>query len=100
MLQALRKLFGSKHERDIRVLRPLVGEINGHCEQLKALSDDELRAKTGEFRGRLQQELKETEEQLAALRAQLVPDLEGPARLRAQTPGCSSTTPSRQRRKD
>src|SRR5512135_2993344 len=80
MLQALRKLFGSKHERDIRSIKPIVQEINTHCERLKDLSDDELRAKTGEFRGRLQAELKETMEQLAELRAQLVPDLEGPAR--------------------
>jgi preprotein translocase subunit SecA len=80
MLQALRKLFGSKHERDVRAIQPIVGEINRHCEQLKDLSDDELRAKTGEFRARLQEELKPTADQLAALRAELVPDLEGPAR--------------------
>jgi preprotein translocase subunit SecA len=80
MLQALKKLFGSKHERDIRVVRPLVEEINGHFEGLKTLTDDELRAKTGEFRARLREELKETTDQLAEARAQLLPDLEGPAR--------------------
>jgi preprotein translocase subunit SecA len=80
MLQAIRKLFPSKHERDIRAIRPIAEEINRHCEELKNLSDEQLRAKTDEFRARLQEELKQTSDQLATLRAELVPDLEGPAR--------------------
>jgi preprotein translocase subunit SecA len=82
MLKALRSIFGSKHEKDVKALRPLVEEINRHFEQLSGLSDDELKAKTVEFRARLTEALKETEDQLTALKAQLTPDLEGPQRER------------------
>jgi len=82
MLKALKKLFPGKHEKDVKALRPAVAEINRFYEEFQSLSDDELRAKTGEFRAKIQEELKETEEQLAALRGQLHPDLEGPARER------------------
>jgi len=82
MLKALRSIFGSKHEKDVKALRPLVEEINRHFEQLSGLSDDELKAKTVEFRARLTEALKEAEDQLTALKAQLTPDLEGPQRER------------------
>jgi preprotein translocase subunit SecA len=82
MLKALRRLFGSKHERDVKELSPLVAEINGHYEKLQALSDEQLRAKTEEFRGRLREALRENETRLAELRAKLVPDLEGVERER------------------
>jgi preprotein translocase subunit SecA len=51
--RALRRVFGTKHERDLRVLSPLVAEINAEFEALASLSDEELRAKTDEFRRRL-----------------------------------------------
>ncbi len=47
------KLFGSSNERRIRRLHPLVDQINGLEDGIAALSDDELKAKTDEFRQRL-----------------------------------------------
>ena len=47
------RIFGTKHDRDIKKISPLVTEINGHFETLAPLSDDELRAKTDEFKQRL-----------------------------------------------
>ena len=82
MLGALRKLFGGKHEKDVRVLRPAVEEINQHYEEYQRLSDEELRGKTAEFRARIAEGIKETEEKLAALRVQLTPDTEGAERER------------------
>jgi len=49
----LKSIFGSKHERDVKRVTPVVGEINGHFEALAAVSDEELRAKTAEFKGRI-----------------------------------------------
>ncbi len=46
--------FGTKHERDIKKLRPLIGRINDLETAMKALSADEMRAKTTEFRGRIE----------------------------------------------
>ncbi len=49
------KLFGTKRARDVKKLRPFVDAINKFDEQYKALSDDELRAKTQEFKARLKE---------------------------------------------
>ena len=80
MLSALKKLFGSKHERDVKAVRPLVDEINACCEDLQGLSDDELRAKTEEFRARIREAVKETEDRIAALRLQVQEELDGAQR--------------------
>ena len=82
MLDVLKKLFGSKHETDVKALRPLVEVINGYCEQYKGLTDEELRAKTTEFRGRIQEALKDVEEKLAGLRSELEKDIDPAARER------------------
>ncbi len=53
--QALAKVFGSKHERDIKRMQPVVEAISTLEPEIEALSDDELRAKTAEFRQQLEQ---------------------------------------------
>ena len=80
MLQVLKKLFGSKYEKDVRAVLPIVDEINQHAEELKSLSDEELRAKTEEFRGRIQEGLKEVEEKIAGVREKLKEDMESAQR--------------------
>ncbi len=82
MLGVLKKLFGSKHEKDVRALRPIVDEINAIYAEYGKLSDDELRGKTAEFRARIQEALKETDEALAGKRSELLTDMEPPARER------------------
>jgi preprotein translocase subunit SecA len=49
----LTKIFGSQHEREVKKLLPVVAAINEMEPQIKRLSDDELRAKTAEFRTQL-----------------------------------------------
>src|SRR5213595_1585916 len=49
----LTKVIGSANEREIKRLRPRVAEISALEPQIAALSDDQLRAKTVEFRQRL-----------------------------------------------
>jgi preprotein translocase subunit SecA len=46
-------VLGSKHDREVKKLDPVVDEINRFASEYEALSDDELRAKTAEFKGRL-----------------------------------------------
>ena len=46
-------LFGTKRARDVKKLRPIVRRINELDEQYKSLSDDELKAKTPEFKERV-----------------------------------------------
>ena len=49
-----RKLFGSKNERDLKKLEPLVRAINEFEPKIKALSNEALKAKTIEFRENLE----------------------------------------------
>jgi preprotein translocase subunit SecA len=50
----LTKIFGSQHEREVKKMLPTVAAINEMEPQIKALSDEELRAKTAEFRSQLE----------------------------------------------
>ncbi|MBI3987267.1 MAG: preprotein translocase subunit SecA, partial [Lentisphaerae bacterium] len=47
------RIFGSKNERDIKRMRPMVARINEFEEQYQKLSDAEVRAKTAEFKDRV-----------------------------------------------
>ncbi len=49
----LAKIFGTKHEREVKKLRPWVEAINSREPSLQKLSDVELAAKTAEFKQRL-----------------------------------------------
>ena len=53
--KTITKVFGSKHDRDLKRLRPLVDGINALEPELEALTDDQLRARTVEARARLDQ---------------------------------------------
>src|ERR1041384_1845705 len=47
------KIFGSRNQRELRKLQPIVERINSLEPTFKAKTDDELRAMTGEFKRRL-----------------------------------------------
>jgi preprotein translocase subunit SecA len=49
----LRKIFGTKHDREMKRLQPVVDAVNALEPGLKKLSNDELRARTADFRSRL-----------------------------------------------
>ncbi len=51
----LQKIFGSKNERELNRLKPLIRAINELEPAVAQLSDGQLQAKTGEFRERLAQ---------------------------------------------
>ena len=55
MLNLITKIVGSKNDREIKRIRPYVDEINGLEPQYQKFTDGELRAKTDEFRQRLQE---------------------------------------------
>ncbi|MGL9719462.1 preprotein translocase subunit SecA [Symbiopectobacterium sp.] len=50
----LTKVFGSRNDRTLRRMRKVVDVINRMEPAIEALSDDELKAKTAEFRARLE----------------------------------------------
>src|SRR5437868_8009375 len=75
MLKFIEKIFGSKRTKDVENLLPLVDQINEIYAGLASLSDDELRAKTEEFRGRIHDAIGEMEDELAELRERLKEDV-------------------------
>ena len=60
MLKLIKKLFGDKHEKDLKVLWPIVEEINSYYETIKNLTNDELKNKTNEFKEKIQAHTEET----------------------------------------
>ena len=73
MLKTLQKIFGgNSNERELKKLWPVVDEINEHAERLQHVTDDELRAKTDEFKARIRQAAAPVEAEQADVRAQLL----------------------------
>ena len=57
--KALTKVFGTANERLIKRLMPIVALINALEDDTKKLTDEELRAKTVEFRARIAERVAE-----------------------------------------
>jgi preprotein translocase subunit SecA len=51
----LTKIFGTAHDRDMKVIRPYVDKINALEPTMKSLTDEQLKAKTVEFKEKLDQ---------------------------------------------
>ena len=66
MLGFLSKIFGgSKSEKDVQKIQPLVGQINAFFQQFQTLSNDQLRGKTSEFRARIREQLSYIDAQIS-----------------------------------
>jgi len=71
MFKFLSGLFGgSKSEKDVKAISPLVEIINNHFQSYHSLSNDQLRGKTAEFRSRIKEHLVEIENNIKALNEQ------------------------------
>lgn len=75
MFNFLKKIFPSKHEKDVKELLPIVEEINEHYKELASLSDDELRSKTAEFKEIIRKNTQEHEDKIVELRSKLTNDI-------------------------
>jgi preprotein translocase subunit SecA len=71
MLGFISKLFGSKSERDVKSIQPLVEKIKGEFAKLENLSNDELRAKTLDFKAKIAQGLSAIDEQIQAIKSDI-----------------------------
>jgi preprotein translocase subunit SecA len=68
MLGFISKIFGgNKSEKDIRIIQPIVEEIKRQYAACESLSNDQLRAKTAEFRQRIKDHLSKTDTEIAEL---------------------------------
>ena len=76
MFGFIKKLFPSKHEKDVNSILPIVEEINKYYEEFESLSDEQIIAKTAEFKQRINSETEETRNQINALQEKLKEDIE------------------------
>ncbi|KDR53033.1 preprotein translocase subunit SecA [Hoylesella loescheii] len=67
----LQSLFGNKSTRDMKLIQPLVEKVKATYDEIKALSNDQLRAKTKEIQTQVQNAAKEQKEKIAELKAQI-----------------------------
>ena len=44
------KMFGDPNEKELKALRPIVDQINALEDEMKALTDEELRERTADFK--------------------------------------------------
>ncbi len=51
----IKKVVGSKNERELKRIRPIIERINELESDISSLSDEQLRGKTAEFKERIQQ---------------------------------------------
>ena len=49
----LGRFFGSKSERDLKILKPVIDQVNFVTPEIEILSDDGLRKKTFEFQEKI-----------------------------------------------
>ena len=67
MLNILKKIVGSKEKKDAKIFSPYIDKVNNEFVKLSGLSNDELRAKTIEFKKRIKDYTKSTEDEILAL---------------------------------
>jgi len=80
----LRKIFGSKAQRDIKRHEPILELVNSVKPAISKLSDEELRAKTDEFRHRVSERAKEYKEELERVEGRLKEAISPEERLKAR----------------
>lgn len=76
--KGIAKLFGTKSDRDIKEVLPLVEETKKEFEKLKGISDDDLRGKTAEFKAFIKEGTLEIQKEIDDLHKKVAdePDLD------------------------
>ncbi len=70
MLGFLSKIFGgSKSEKDVKQILPLVTQVNQKFQEFQQLTNDELRNKTNEFRAIIKERLQEIDKRIEGMKA-------------------------------
>jgi len=71
MLKVFKKIMGSKADRDLKSVKPYLQKIKEAYEKISTLSNDDLRAKTVEFRERIAEYISDEENQIKEIKARM-----------------------------
>jgi preprotein translocase subunit SecA len=85
----LTAIFGTRHEREMKRVQPIVAAINEEYERLHGVSEDELRGQTEKLRGIIRERTAELEARVAELkeRKKLTPDAQERDRIDMELSG-------------
>ncbi len=78
MANFLSKLFGTKSDRDLKEVKPFLDATLKAYPEIQKLDNDQLRAKTLEFKERIRKEVEQEEQQLSALRLRIEEEYDMP----------------------
>ena len=67
MLKFIAKVFGTKSDKDVKKLMPIVEEVNSEFANLSGITDQQLREKTREVRAQIDEYLKDIDDQIKGL---------------------------------
>ena len=70
-----KKIFGTKAERDLKQLQPILAKVLEAYDSIDGLSDDDLRAKSAELRQIIRDRIAEDEARIAEIRQELEKDI-------------------------
>ncbi len=66
----VKKILGSKYERDMKLLRPIVEQVKAVYPEIEKLSNDELRGRTITLKKRVSEAVKPLELEIESLKEQ------------------------------
>ncbi|HEU0054990.1 MAG TPA: hypothetical protein VFQ39_17510, partial [Longimicrobium sp.] len=66
----IRAVFGTRHQRELKRLQPIVDEINQHAERLRGISEEELKGQTEKFRDYIREAVAEAQAEVDGIREQ------------------------------
>ena len=75
LAEIFRKVFGSKADRDLKQLQPILNKVLEAYERIDRLSDDELRAKSAELRQIIRDRIAADESRISEIKAELEKDI-------------------------
>ena len=70
-----KKIFGTKAERDLKQLQPILQKVLAAYPEIDSLSDDQLREKSAELRGVIRERIAKDEDRIAQIKEELEKDI-------------------------
>ena len=70
-----KKIFGTKAERDLKQLRPMLDKVLAAYETIDKLDDDQLRAKCDELKAKIQEAIAADEKRIAEIKLEIETDI-------------------------
>ena len=76
LANVIRKIFGSKSDKDMKLVKPILDKVLAAYPSIDALSNDELRARSAALRARVAEVEAPFEKRIAEIKAELEKTLE------------------------